>query len=124
MANSGRRQSNSSSRGSKKSPSKSSSRSNASRKTAKTASAQGESFFAKFISKFASSKAAMPLIFLAGIILLIGIDLLVSWNSFEVFFKILGVETLIAVFVWVIMTLVFSRRSTKEPEPDSANDEV
>ena len=66
----------------------------------------------------------MPLIFLAGIILLIGIDLLVSWNSFEVFFKILGIETLIAVFVWVIMTLVFSRRSTKEPEPDSANDEV
>ena len=124
MANTGRRTSGSSSRGSKKSSSKSSSRSNASRRTTKSAPAAQESGFAKVIRKFAASKAAMPLIFIAAVILLVGIDLLISWDNFGTFFKILGVETLIAVVVWVIMTLVFSRRSTKGPDSETAEDEV
>ena len=75
------------------------------------------------IGKFAASKAAMPLIFIAAVILLTGIDLLVSWNNYGLFFKILGVEILIAVFVWVILTLVFSRKNTKDPD-SSLEDEV
>lgn len=123
MANTGKRSSSTSSRGSKKSTSKSS-RSNASRKTTKSSPAAQESAFSRIVSKFAASKAAMPLIFIAAVILLVGIDLLISWDNFGTFFKILGVETLIAVVFWVIMTLVFSRRSAKESDSEPAEDEV
>ncbi len=66
----------------------------------------------------------MPLIFIASVILIVGIDLLVSWNKYEMFFKILGVEILIAVIVWVILTLVFSGRNKKDNDSASLEDEV
>lgn len=113
MANTTRSRSGSSSRGSsKKSTSRSSSRSKTSRKTTtRSTPVQTESGFSSAFSKFASSKAAKPLIFLAVVILVVGIDLLVSWNKYEMFFKILGVEILIAVVIWIILTLVFSKRA-------------
>lgn len=125
MANSGRpRSTGSSSRGSsKKSSSGKTTRSNASRRTTRSAPVRTESVSQEFFKKFAASKAAMPVIFLAAVILIVGIDLLVSWNSYGLFFKILGVEILIAVIVWVILTLVFSRKSSKDPD-DSLEDEV
>lgn len=76
------------------------------------------------IKKFASSRAAMPLIFIAAVILITGIDLLISWNRYELFFKILGIEILIAVIVWVILTLVFSGRAKRDPDSASIEDEV
>ena len=76
------------------------------------------------IRRFASSKAAMPLIFIASVILITGIDLLISWNKYEMFFKILGVEILVAVIVWVILTLVFSGRAKKDNSSASLEDEV
>lgn len=126
MANtskSGRSRSSSSSRGSKKSPSKSSSRSNTSRRTTKSAPVQNDSSLESGFKKFASSKAATPVFFIAAVLLITGIDLLVSWNKFELFFKILGVEILIAVVVWIVMTLVFSRQSTKDSN-EPLEDEV
>ena len=126
MANtskSGRSRSNSSSRGSKKSPSKSSTRSNTTRRTTKSAPVANDSVIESGFKKFASSKAATPVIFIAAVLLITGIDLLVSWNKFELFFKILGVEILIAVAVWIVMTLVFSRRNTKDSS-ESLEDEV
>ena len=125
MASSGRpRSTGSSSRGnSKKSSSGKTTRSNASRRTTRSTPVRTESGFPEFFKKFAASKAAMPVIFLAAVILIVGIDLLVSWNSYGLFFKILGVEILIAVIVWVILTLVFSRKSSKDPDA-SLEDEV
>ena len=109
---------------SKKSSSKSSARSTSNKRTVRSnpAPVENESGFSVAFKKFASSKAATPLIFLASVILIVGIDLLVSWNKFEMFFKILGVELLIAVAVWIVMTLVFSRRTTKDS--DTVEDEV
>ena len=66
----------------------------------------------------------MPLIFIASVILIVGIDLLISWNKYEMFFKILGVEILIAVIVWVALTLVFSGRKNKDTEAGSSEDGV
>ena len=66
----------------------------------------------------------MPLIFIASVILITGIDLLVSWNKYEMFFKILGIEILIAVVVWVILTLVFSGRTKKDTDSGSDEDGV
>ena len=65
----------------------------------------------------------MPLIFIAAVLLITGLDLLISWNKFEMFFKILGIEILIAVIVWVVLTLVFSGRTKKDSDNASAEDE-
>ena len=128
MANTGRSRSSSSSRGgSKKTSSRSGTRSNSGRKTAssrsRTTAAKEESGFAKVINKFAASKAAMPVIFLAVVILIVGLDLLISWNKFEMFFKILGIELLIAAFVWALMTLVFSGKKNNDSD-NEPSDEV
>ncbi len=64
----------------------------------------------------------MPLIFIGAIILLTGIDLLISWNKYEMFFKILGVEILIAVVIWTVLTLVYSGRKNKEPDSRTQED--
>ena len=66
----------------------------------------------------------MPVIFIAASLLIVGLDLLISWNSYETFFKILGVEVLLAVVVWVILTLVFSGKKNKDPDGGPAEDGV
>ena len=125
MANSGR----SGSSRKTKSTSKKTTRSSASRSSSsrgnsrKNVQVQDESGFAGVIKKFASSKAASPIIFIAAVLLIVGIDLLVSWNKYELFFKILGIEVLIAVVVWIILTLVFSRKTNSDSE-DEYEDEV
>ena len=129
MANSGRTSSGRSSKGSKKSSSgksaRTTSRSASSRSTSRrTAAVQPEESGAKeAFKKFTASKASGPLIFIASVILLVGIDLLVSWDKYELFFKILGVEVLIAVFIWVILTLVFSSKKS-DPDSEAYEDEV
>lgn len=130
MANTGRSRSSGSSRSSKSSTSKkttrSTTRSSGSRSTSRktTAPVQAESGVSSLFSKFASSRAALPVIFIAVSLLIVGIDLLVSWNSYQTFFKILGVEVLLAVVVWVILTLVYSGRKNKGTDSVSSEDEV
>ena len=63
-------------------------------------------------------KMAMPLIFIAAVLVIVGIDLLLSWNDFSGFFKILGIELLVAVVVW-ILKLVFSKSKTSDDSVDS-----
>ena len=128
MANTGRSRSSSSSRGgSKKTSSRSGTRSNSGRKTtssrSRTAPVKEESGFAGVINKFAASKAAMPVIFLGAVILIVGLDLLISWNKYEMFFKILGIEFLIAALVWGVMTMVFSGKKNKDSD-NEPSDEV
>ena len=53
-------------------------------------------------------RMSMPIIAIAAILLIVGIDLLISWNDFSGFFKILGIELLVAVVIW-ILKLVFSK---------------
>ncbi len=88
-----------------------------------SAPAPQESGAESLFKKFASSRAALPLIFIGAVLLIVGIDLLVSWNKYEVFFKILGVEILIAVVVWGVLTLVFSSRKKNDTDGMS-EDEV
>ena len=124
---SGNTSSKSSRTGSTKKPARSNTtRASSSRSSSKKAPApvQTESEADSLFRKFASSKAAMPLIFIGSVILIVGIDLLVSWNKYEMFFKILGVEILIAVVVWAILTLVFSGRKNKDTDSGPAEDDV
>jgi len=121
MANTGRSRSGSSSKNTRSTARKTtrstSTRGSSSRSgTRKTAPVQEESGFASAVKKFASSRAASPIIFIAAVLLITGIDLLVSWNKYELFFKILGIEVLIAVVVWVILTLVFSSKKNTDTD--------
>ncbi len=125
MANTGRSRSSGSSRSSKSSSSKKPARSSGSRSTSRktTAPVQTESGASSLFKRFASSRAVMPVIFIAASLLIVGLDLLISWNSYETFFKILGVEVLLAVVVWVILTLVFSGKKNKDTD-SAVEDEV
>jgi len=60
-------------------------------------------------------RLALPLIVIAGILVVVGIDLLISWNDFSRFFKILGIELLVAVVVWVLK-LVFSKSQSNDDQ--------
>jgi len=79
---------------------------------------QKKSLLEKFLSSSLMGKMAMPLIFIAAILVIVGIDLLLSWNDFSGFFKILGIELLVAVVVW-ILKLVFSKPKTSDDSVDS-----
>ena len=79
---------------------------------------QDKSLLEKFLSCSLMGKMAMPLIFIAAILVIVGIDLLLSWNDFSGFFKILGIELLVAVVVW-ILKLVFSKSKTSDDSVDS-----
>ena len=64
----------------------------------------------------------MPVIFIAVVLVITGIDLLFAWNDYSRFFKILGIELLVAVIVW-ILKLVFAKSKTSE-DSDSNLSEV
>lgn len=79
---------------------------------------QEKSLLEKFVSSSIMAKMAMPLIFIAAVLVIVGIDLLLSWNDFSGFFKILGIELLVAVVIW-ILKLVFSKSKTSDDTADS-----
>ena len=55
----------------------------------------------------------MPIIFIIVVLAIVAIDILFAWNDFSRFFKILGVEILAAVIVW-ILKMVFSKTNSSE----------
>ena len=80
------------------------------------------SFLEKFISSPLMRRLSMPIIFIAVILVIVGIDLLITWNDFNGFFKLLGIELLVAVVVW-ILKLVFNK-SRSSDENDNSISEV
>ena len=71
----------------------------------------------RVVSSPIMGRLAAPLIVIAGILVLVGIDLLISWNDFSRFFKILGIELLVAVIVW-ILKLVFAKSKSSEDQAE------
>ncbi len=71
---------------------------------------------------FKDSRFFAPVITIIAVFLIIGLDLLFSWNNFELFFKILGVELILAFAVWIINLMVSLGRDKKNT--DSYSDEV
>lgn len=55
----------------------------------------------------------IPVIFIIVILVIVGLDLLFAFNDFSRFFKILGVEILAAVIVWVLK-MVFAKSKSSE----------
>ena len=55
----------------------------------------------------------LPVIFVIVVLVIVGLDLLFAFNDFSRFFKILGVEILAAVIVW-ILKMVFAKSKSSE----------
>ena len=55
----------------------------------------------------------LPIIFIIAVLVFVGLDLLFAFNDFSRFFKILGVEILAAVIVWVLK-MVFAKSKSSE----------
>lgn len=72
---------------------------------------------------FKGSRFFFPVITIVAIFLIIGLDLLFSLNNFELFFKILGVELIIAFAVWIINLMVSLGKDNKNSS-DAGSDEV
>ena len=59
------------------------------------------------------SRMMLPVIFIIAVLVIVGLDLLFAFNDFSRFFKILGVEILAAVIVWVLK-MVFAKSKSSE----------
>ncbi len=80
--------------------------SSASSRTKNTAPQKGAVGFGDYLHMFIRSKAFVPVITVVIIALIIGLDFLFSMNDYNKFFTILGVELLIALICWIIITLI------------------
>lgn len=63
---------------------------------------------------FKDSRFFAPVVTILAIFLIIGLDLLFSWNNYGVFFKILGVELIIAFAIWIINLMVSLGKDSKK----------
>ncbi len=68
--------------------------------------------FGDYWHAFTKTKAFVPVMVIIVTAVLIGLDLLISWNSFEVFFVIVGVEIIVAACIWLI-AMIYSLGSRK-----------
>lgn len=110
---SGKRSSSSKGRSSSSSSRKRSASSAYSRQTSRASSASTESStFGDYFHAFTKTRAFVPVAAVVILTLLILIDLLIAWNNYDRFFKILGFELLIAGIIWVIGLVLSFGEST------------
>ena len=57
--------------------------------------------FADYWLAFSKSRAFFPVMTITTITLIVLIDLLISWNSFDRFFIMLGIELILAAVIWI-----------------------
>ena len=57
--------------------------------------------FADYWLAFSKSRAFFPIMTISTITLIILIDLLISWNNYDRFFIMLGIELILAAVIWI-----------------------
>ena len=98
---------------------RSSSSSSSSRKSSSRASfaSAPSSTFIDYFHAFSKTRAFAPVAAVVILAVLILLDLLIAWNNYDRFFKILGFELLIAGIIWVIgLVLSFGESSPSSGE--------
>lgn len=98
---------------------RSSSSSSSSRKSSsRTSSASApSSTFIDYFHAFSKTRVFAPVAAVVILTVLILLDLLIAWNNYDRFFKILGFELLIAGIIWVIgLVLSFGESSPSSGE--------
>lgn len=62
--------------------------------------------FGDYWHAFSKTRVFVPVMVILVSAVLIGLDLLIAWNGYKLFFTLLGIEILIAVAVWLIRTVL------------------
>ena len=71
---------------------------------------------------FTKTRVFVPIMVILVTAVLVGLDLLISWNTYERFFMLLGIELIIAAAGWLII-MIYSIGSSKKSSSGS-KDEV
>lgn len=86
--------------------SRSAKRTPSSSRSASHRSTQSAPSFASLFFKFAKNPAGKVLLYILGVLVIIGLDILITLNNFDRFFVLLGIELILSVLIgWVIFVL-------------------
>ena len=77
-----------------------------------------------FFSKLWESHWGKLLYGIVVLLLIIGLDLLISWNKYDLFYTILGIEIVVAMLVGWIVYLIIERRKQHLSEDDSSDEDA
>ena len=80
-----------------------------------------KSGFADYFHAFTKSKFFKPVIIIFVILVLFGIDLLISFNNYDKFLKIWGIEMIIAAVILAIALALTSNKTDKKEVEDNAS---
>ncbi|MCR4688607.1 MAG: hypothetical protein K5745_03540 [Saccharofermentans sp.] len=98
----------------KTSASRPKSSSNSARSKKQPVKAEPEVTFKDLFHRFSKTRIFKPLLTIVIIFVIIGLDLLISWNSYNTFFMLLGIELLISLVVWIFFLL----KSASDPQDE------
>ena len=69
--------------------------------------------FGDYWHAFTKTKVFVPIMVIVVTAFLVGLDLLIAWNSFHRFFLFLGIELIVAAVIWLII-MIYSLGSEKK----------
>ncbi len=89
----------------KTSASRPKSSSNASRSRKAPVKAEPQVTYKDMFHRFSKTRFFRPVMTVLIILVLVLLDLLFSWNSYNVFFTLLGIELLAGIVIWIVLLL-------------------
>ncbi len=78
--------------------------------------ADNRSGAADYFHAFSKSRFFKPLITIVIVLAVIGLDLLISWNKYERFFGIVGIEIIIVALILAIKLAMSTNKETEKKE--------
>ena len=67
---------------------------------------------------FTKTKVFVPIMTILVTAVLVGIDLLIAWNTYQRFFVLLGIELIIAAAAWLFI-MIYSIGSSRKSSPEN-----
>ena len=80
-----------------------------------------KSQFSDYFHAFTKSRFFKPVLIVLIILILFGIDLLISMNNYDKFFKIWGIEMIVAAVILAIALALTSNKPEKKEVEDNAS---
>ena len=78
-----------------------------------------KSTIADYFHAFSRSRFFKPVVAVLIVLVVIGLDLLISWNKYDRFFKILGIEILITAVILVLKLALTSNKPETKVNKDN-----
>lgn len=75
--------------------------------------------FGDYWHYFTKTKVFIPIMTIIVSAVIVGLDLLIAWNSYQRFFLFLGIEVIIAAVIWLIIMIYSLGSEKRSGNPDS-----